>query len=192
MQQRRTGSRFRDPFLLPSINLEDLVKAKPLLLLLNSRGRNTPDIFVNADFNATYICTISQGVVPVLLSGYTMLLSRRKSAVTNGKLLSWDENDQAFDMMSSDVGIQPGEGLLVLEIQQKALQFLLSCVELILCDLPLDDMSVPVQPPPSALDSGSGDTEWSSLAAVCLEAPYRVPDKFDFLRMKSLIYAKRA
>jgi len=36
----------------PAINVEDLVKGKALLLLLNSRGRNTPQMFAHADFDA--------------------------------------------------------------------------------------------------------------------------------------------
>lgn len=191
-QQRRQGSRFRDCFLIPLINLEDLIKVKTLLLLLNTRGRNQPDIFVNADFNAAHLGQVSQAIIPDYLNGYTMLLSGQKEPSTYGQLLSWDENLEAFDLMSSGVGIQPGEGLVVLEVQQKLLRFLVHIVKLILRDLPLDDMSVPIQPPPPVLGSGNSDTEWTSLATVSLEGPYRVPDQLDFLRMQSLVYAKCA
>lgn len=43
--KRRQGSRFRDIYLLPELNLEDLSKPRNFLLLLHSRGRNSPDVF---------------------------------------------------------------------------------------------------------------------------------------------------
>lgn len=192
VQQRHAGSEFRDWFLLPLINLEDMIKIRNLPLLLNARGRNKPDIFANTDFNAAQIGTINLAFVSNYLQGYTMLLSGQKDASTYGQLISWDENDEAFDWMSSGVGIQPGEGLLVLESQQKLLRFLVQIARLILHELPLDDMNVPVKPPPPALGSINGDGEWDSLISVLMEAPYRVPGQLDFLRMQSLVYAKCA
>ena len=190
-QQARDCSLFRDSFLIPLINLEDLMRIKTLLLLFNARGRHMPDIFATADFQGAYVGLASRAIIPDYLDGYTMLLSGQKSISTYGQLLSWKENKSAFDLMRSGAGMQPGEGLLVLEVQLKLLRFLLRVAKLILHDLPLCDMSVPIQPPPPALSSGNGE-EWTSIAARSLEAPYRVPDPLDLGRMQSLVYAKRA
>ena len=45
----------RDSWLLPSLNLEDLVKPKMLPLFLRSRTLNPPGDFVNADFNSIHL-----------------------------------------------------------------------------------------------------------------------------------------
>lgn len=119
-----------------------------------------------------------------------MLLLGQKSADTYGRLISWDENPDAFDMMSKGTGIQPGEGLLILEIQQRKLQFILKCAKLILQDLPLQDLSVPKQPVPP--DTIPGSEVWPSLTNEALEAPYRVPDQFEVSRLRSFVSAKRS
>ena len=190
-EQTRARSRFRDAFLLPSINLEDLVKPKPLLMFLNARGRQDPDVFANADFNSVHLANTSQAIMPAYISGYTMLLLGQKSASTYGRLISWDDDDTAFDMMSTGIGIQPGEGLLILEIQERKLGFLRTCAEIILQDLPLHDTKIPVQPcPATLLTNGLENSEWPSLSKEILEAPYSIPDQYDVERLHSYVSAK--
>ena len=189
--QTRVRTRFRDAYLLPSINLEDLVKPKPLLMFLNARGRQDPDIFANADFNSIHLANTSQAIMPAYMSGYTMLLLGQKSASTYGRLISWDEDDTAFDKMSAGIGVQPGEGLLILEIQERKLSFLRNCAEIILQDLPLHDTTIPVQPPPASLfTKGFENYEWPSLSKEILEAPYSIPDQYDVERLRSYVSAK--
>lgn len=193
--QIKAGTRFKDSFLPPSLNLEDLLKPRTLLIFLNTRGRHDPDLFVNFDFNSIHLGQVSQALVPSYISGYTMFLIGQKFAPKYGRLVSWDDDIDAFDMMSSGIGIQPGEGLLVMEIQQRKLSFLRRCAEIILQDLPLQDTSVPKQPVPSALNTGvkgqSEDSEWPSLTKEIMEAPYLVPDQFDVGRLRSFVSAKR-
>ena len=189
--QTTAGTRFRDFFLLPSINLEDLVKPKPLLMFLNARGRQDPDIFANADFNSIHLATTSQAIMPWYMSGYTMLLLGQKSASTYGRLIPWDEDDTAFTKMSDGIGVQPGEGLLILEIQERKLSFLRSCAETILQDLPLHDTAIPVQPSPATLlTNGLENSEWPSLSKEILEAPYSIPDQYDVERLRFFVSAK--
>lgn len=193
--QTKAGTQFYDSFLLPSLNLEDLLKPRTLLLFLNARGRHDPDIFVNTDFNSIHLAHTSQALVPAYISGYTMLLIGQKSVSKYGRLISWDEDVNVFDMMSSGIGIQPGEGLLVMGIQHRKLSFLRSCAETILQDLPLQDTTVPKQPLPPYFSTGrngqSDDSEWPSLTKEILEAPYCVPDQFDVGRLRSFVSAKR-
>lgn len=49
--QQRTGrpTKFRDAFMWPNINQEDLLKPKVLPILLNARGRNSPYEFWRFD-----------------------------------------------------------------------------------------------------------------------------------------------
>ena len=174
--QVRAGTQYRDHWLLPSINLEDLSKSKNILLFLRSRARNPPGVFVNADANSVHLGHVAQALVPPYLSGYTMLLSGQDTRKTYGRMISWDEDDAAFEMMSTGVGLQPGEGLQVMEIQQRKMQFLQKCLELILQDLPLDDSSIPSQPTPNFDPTADNGSEWLSLTQEVEEAPYKVPD----------------
>ena len=193
--QTKAGTQFYDSFLLPSLNLEDLLKPKNLLMFLNARGRHDPDIFANADFNSIHLGHVAQAVIPAYISGYTMLLIGQKSPSRYGRLIPWEDDGNAFSMMSSGIGIQPGEGLLIMKIQQRKLGFLRSCAEIILQDLPLHDAAIPAQPPPPGFGADSrerfDDSEWPSLTKDILEAPYRVPDQLDIGRLQSFVSAKR-
>ena len=95
-------------------------------------------------------------------------------------------------LVLSGVGASPGEGLLVLEIQEKILKFLLDCATKILHDLPLTaplSVSVSLSPPSFVIPD---DVNWPSVAASVATAPYRVPAQFDFSRIKALVNAKLA
>ena len=133
--RRRNASRFRNEYLFPFINLEDLLKANNLLLFLNSRGHNKPDVFAFFDTQTHPLGGTSLAIQPPYVSGYTMLLSGQTSPESYGKLLAWDEHQDAFEMITNGLGLQPGNGLLVLEIQEKILHFLVQCAEIILDDI---------------------------------------------------------
>ncbi|KAI4150585.1 MAG: hypothetical protein L6R39_002233 [Caloplaca ligustica] len=191
LEQLRGGTQYRDHWLLPSINLEDLSKPKNLLLFLRSRARNPPGVFVNADANSVHVAHTAQALMPPYLSGYTMLFAGQNSQQAYGRMVSWDDDDGAFDMMSSGIGLQPGEGLQVMEIQQRKMQFLQRCTELILQDLSLKDTGIAKEPvPPDDLLAKIG-SEWPSLAQEIEEAPYRVPDPFDIARLRTFVVARR-
>lgn len=70
-QECRSGSKFTKAYMFPYINIEDLTKPKTLLLLFESRGHNTPDTFVNTDFNSIHVRHISDAITPAYLNGYT-------------------------------------------------------------------------------------------------------------------------
>ncbi|MCJ1283552.1 hypothetical protein MMC26_002882 [Xylographa opegraphella] len=190
VQERRKGTRYREAYLWPYINIEDLVQGKSLLLFLNSRGRHLPEAFSNADIEAAHVGIVSMAISRSFLNGYTMRLHGQTTVHTYGKMLSWDDDDRAFDWMMSGVGKQPGEGLLILEIQKKILDFLVQCCRLLLADLPpesLTDKDIPIQPEPEPIVTDP--TAWPSLAAMSMEAPYRVPAHPDFKRLQAIIAA---
>ncbi|MCJ1396236.1 hypothetical protein MMC18_009125 [Xylographa bjoerkii] len=189
-QERQQGTKYREAYLYPYINIEDLVQGRSLLIFLNSRGRHLPEAFSNADLEAAHMGIISMAISRPFLNEYTMLLHGQITPNTYGKLLSWSENDDAFDWMMSGIGKQPGEGLLILEIQKRVLEFLVHCCQSILADLPpesLTDESTPVQAEPEPLITDP--TAWPSLAAMSMEAPYRVPAHLDFRRLRAIIAA---
>lgn len=168
----------RAAYLWPYINVEDLINGKLFLLFVNSRGRYLPSAFAHADFEALHLGHISGKVSPAFLNQCTMYLDG-DTPRKYGRIVSWDDDDDAFDMMFSGRAVQPGEGLLIFEVQQGVYDFLRRCCEAILRDIPslLSD-DIPLQPEPPAL---AGDpNEWPTLAAMRAEAPYRVPANLDF------------
>ena len=192
-EARIRGSRYRDAYLWPYINLEDLLQGKNLLLFLNSRGRNLPECFAFADIEAAHLGIVSQAVQRPFLNGYTMLLSGQTVAQNYGKLVAWDDDDRAFDWFMSGAAASPADGLLLLEIQQKLLEFLVKCCKLILHEFSpssLTDKAAPIHKEPSPLSSDP--TAWTSLTTLIAEAPYRIPGRLDLKRLKAIIAAKRS
>jgi hypothetical protein len=210
VEQRRARTNFRNAFLFPYINLEDLLKSKNLLLFFQSRGHNLPDVFAHHDLMAAIIGRRSTAIQPLYIDGYTMFFSGALVPETYGKIVAWQErpfgftDDDAFELMWSGIGWQPGDGLLILEIQETVLRFLVKCAELILHDLlPLKAPPIPVrlfspERPKSETPSSSpitpipSDSSWASVAAATAEAPFRVPLQFDFEHLQRLVDARRA
>jgi hypothetical protein len=209
IEQRRARTNFRNSFLFPYINLEDLLKSKNLLLFFQSRGHNLPDVFAHHDLMAAFLGRRSTAIQPLYIDGYTMFFSGALVPEAYGMIAAWQEvpfgftDDDAFELMWSGIGWQPGDGLLILEIQETVLQFLVKCAELILHDLlPLKAPPIPVRlwspkrPKPEAPSSPitpiPSDSSWGSVAAATAEAPFRVPLQFDFQHLQRLVDARRA
>lgn len=192
-EQRSSGTKFRDAFLWPYINLEDLSSSKLLLLFLNSRGRHLPEAFGHADYEAAHVGMTSLAIQSPFLNEHTMLLRGQTTPKTYGQLIAWEDDDEAFDLMDTGIGFHPGYGLQVLETQQEVLRFLVKCCSVILQDLPVDSLTsnhVPVQPElPLSL---RGESEWPSLAVMASEAPYRVPAHLNFKNLQALVAGKRS
>lgn len=118
-------TQYRDHFVWPHINQEDLLAPRTLLLLLNAHGRHHPSEFAAADFEAMYLGHITGNVVPMFLNEHVMILHGAKDAREYGKIIAWSEHPDAFDWMHTCKQFLPGEGLLVLEAQQRILNFIL-------------------------------------------------------------------
>lgn len=190
----RSGGRakYRHHFVWPHINKEDLTKPKTLLLLLNSRGRHPPSAFAAADLDAMHLGIVVGDLQPVFLNNYVFILNGATEADQYGKLLAWDDHDDAFDWMTSRKQFLPGEGLLVLEAQQRLLHFLVHCCRLILHDMSDQDITsdkFPILPEPQ-LKTEAEVEGFESLAVMAAEAPYRVPQRLDLARVRSLLQAR--
>lgn len=97
---------------------------KSFLLLLKSRARNTPDAFAHADEEFTHLGRTSGALHPAFLNCYSMMM-HGDDAPSYGKIYSWDDHPDAFEWMSSRLGVIPGEGLMILEIPRTAVD--ISC-----------------------------------------------------------------
>lgn len=192
LQQISLGTKFKNAYMWPYINVEDLVQGKSLLLFINFRGRDRQNMFTHADHEAMRFGRVTGAINMPFLNDHTMFLDGL-TAGTYGKLDAWAENDKAFEMMISGHGFHPGQGLTILEIQQRTLGFLVECCQLFLHDLSPDSLTddqTPIKPEPPAI---TGDpAEWSTLASITAEAPYRVPANLDFGRLKAVVAAKRS
>lgn len=189
---RYTGTKYPDYFMFPYINKEDLAKPKTLLLLLNSRGRHPLCAFAAADNDAMHLGLVLGAVQPVYLNQYVVILNGATEVDKYGKLLAWDDHPDAFDWMFSRKQFLPGEGLLILEAQQRLLRFLVQCCRLILHDMPDETITsdtYPILPEPQLKTEAEVDG-FDSLAVMAAEAPYRVPQRLDLARVRSLLEAR--
>jgi hypothetical protein len=183
----RQRSKTKEAYLWPYINLEDLMKPKTMLLLLHFRGRHHPREFVHSDVEQAALGETSGTTMPAFLNEYTMYFHRGEAADTYGELVSWDDDEDAFENMTNEVGMHPGHGLQALEIQQRIWSFLVIWSKSLLQDVtsPTESDILPNPGPPPAL---AGIT---SLQAIALEAPYRIPAHLDITRLEALASAER-
>lgn len=188
----RSAAQDRAAYLWPCINVQDLIQGKSLLIFLNARAQNPPSVFAHADFEAIRLGQVSQAVGIAFLNEYTVYLDGL-SVSAYGRIVSWDEDDNAFDDMISGRARNVGEGLLILEIQKGIMEFLVGCCYAIFHDLDrelLTSSSVDAQLEPPAI--GPEPTECPTLAAMAAEAPYRVPANLNFEQLQAVIAAKRS
>lgn len=193
-EQRVAGTKFKQGYQWPYINRDDMCKPRTLPLLLNSRGRNSPSDFAGADAEVNRFPFVTQAVMPPFLNRYTMMLNgfTEETMGGYGTLISWDDHEDAFDWCHTQKQFQPGEGLLVLESQERLMAFLVNCCRQILHEIPQDSWigpSFPLQPEPK-LKEDSELTGFESLAVMAAEAPYRLPAKLDLGKIESLLAAK--
>ncbi|XXG94769.1 hypothetical protein Hte_001027 [Hypoxylon texense] len=158
------------PFLWPHINLEDLCKTEPLLLMLDSRAKGAPQDFLPKDLEPTTFAYQMGLIEEVLLPSYYMTFDHL-SGESYGRIHS--------TVPPSKVSVTPGEGLWLLEIQARLYEFLAVCCHLILHDISLDFSKPTTSPPtqtepPMVLSKSNIDgIEYRTIALF--EAPYKAP-----------------
>ncbi|KAI1655314.1 hypothetical protein F4813DRAFT_367500 [Daldinia decipiens] len=181
----------RPHFLWPNINLEDLGKTEPFLLLLNARGRNPPSTFAFAELEPLVFGIRSGSLrIPPFLNGWNMRFMGRDSPDTYGELVSWEDDPDAHQQLQRRRDVSPGEGLWILEIQDRLYRFLLDTCKIILHDTDLEDKQSQVEPKPRvSIAKYKGDVA-TSLIFSQYESIYHVPAKLDMRRLQSLIGAK--
>ncbi|KAJ3579646.1 hypothetical protein NPX13_g909 [Xylaria arbuscula] len=190
--QKRVALQHRASFIWPMINQEDLGDPKTLPLLLNSRGRNHPHLFAASDGEAMHLGKVTSSIVPIFLNIYVMMLNGMARQEDYGKLVAWEEHEDAFDWMHTRKQFLPGEGLLILEFQERLLGFLIECCRSILHDIPLDQMTsdkFAIQPEPQ-LKKPLDAAGYANLSIMAKEAPYRPPAKLDLQKIESLLSAR--
>ncbi|KAI8961145.1 hypothetical protein F5Y11DRAFT_240830 [Daldinia sp. FL1419] len=183
----------RPHFLWPYINLEDLSKTEPLLFLLNARGRNPPSTFAFAELEPLVFGIRSGSLrVPPFLNGWNMRFTGRDGPDTYGELVSWEDDPDAHQRLHRRRDVSPGEGLWILEIQDRLYRFLLDTCKSILRDFGTEDeQRQTVSESPAPITKLKGDVATSLLFSQ-YESIYHVPREFDIQRLRNLIKAKKS
>ncbi|OOF91998.1 hypothetical protein ASPCADRAFT_409080 [Aspergillus carbonarius ITEM 5010] len=191
--ERHESTQYRECFMWPYINQEDLLNTKALPLLLNARGRHPPSTFAAADIDAMHLGVVTKAIVPIFLNEHVLMLNgMTENTHEYGRLVAWDDHPDAFHWMHKQQQFHPGEGLVVLEAQGRLLTFLVQCSREILHDIPessLFDGSFPILLEPQ-LKPESEISGFESLGVMAAEAPYRVPAQLDLGRIASLLTAR--
>ncbi|KAI1447037.1 hypothetical protein F5Y02DRAFT_50465 [Annulohypoxylon stygium] len=190
-----TPGQERGAFMWPYINQEDLIKPKSLPLLLNARGRNHPTNFAAADGDAMHLGHVTMAIIPGFLNQHVMVLNGTTRDDEYGELLAWDDHEDAFDWMHTRRQFNPGEGLLILEAQDRLLESLIAWCRQILHDIPVGDLVSSIYPttehePPHKMNADN--TGAPPLATMTEEAPYRLPSDIDLIHIESLLSARVA
>lgn len=183
--------KFREAYLWPYINVHDLSKAKTLPLFLAARAQDTPNTFAHAEFEAIRLGIVSESVMTPFLNNHTFMLNRWDRH-RYGELIAWEDDDDAFMTLISQRGMHPGQGLLVMEIQERIYGFLVSICEHILHDIGHDALLSALYVPQPMMPLDPESTEgYSSLAIMAAQAPYRRPASMDLSRLASLLDARK-
>jgi hypothetical protein len=183
----------RQALLWPYINLQDLSRQRLMLLFLDARSRHHPEAFARADREAAHIGIVSQQIAVPFLNERVIMFTGRRTPQTYGELIAWEDHPDAFGWLTSKRGHHPGEGLLILEIQDRLYAFLVKFCETILHDISPEAMNhnrPPTVPEQTLVLNSAGHDGLISLATIAEEAPYRVPADLDLGRLESIIEAK--
>lgn len=191
--QQAHATKYREAFIWPYINQEDLTKPDSLLLFLTARARNHPESFAAGDDEAMHIGLVSGALLPVILMDHIMMFPGRRTIDNYGELLiTRGEDVRSLQYIYTCKSTEPGNGLLILEAQDRILKFLIACSKIVLNmrDISHDEMLLSPVQPGSAMPS-LADEACASLAVMAAEAPYRVPAEIDFGRITTLLTAKQ-
>ncbi|KAI0592809.1 hypothetical protein F4775DRAFT_587294 [Biscogniauxia sp. FL1348] len=175
----KTAGRELNLYKWPHMSLEDLSKKEPLLLMLNSRGHNPPLHFCSADLASAGFGR-AEGVLEIRdLPLHYMKFSNDQLPKSYGKLHHATELKPA----TAAPGCSTGEGLLLLQIQDKIYEFLLEACKHILHDFTEEQLFSDSSEAhgPAAGDELNFATHSQdmadTLAVISAEAPYRAPAK---------------
>lgn len=118
-KERTSRTKFKEAYMWPYVNLEDLLKPRCLLLFLNSRGRHPPHAFILADYNAIHVGIVAGAVHRIFLRNHIMTFANEGTPQMYGKLVPWKDDISFFQGIEAGVCMGPERGMIILEIQQK-------------------------------------------------------------------------
>lgn len=190
--QQVTARKYREHYIWPYVNEEDLGGPRFLLSLVNARARHPPPKFAGADSGATHMGILVDVIKPAALDDYVMILNGVTGSTDYGRLRRLKSFEDYCTWVKSGRQFRPGHGLLVLEAQERLLTFLVHCCLQLLHDIPMETLTSDKFPilPERSLRADGDDAGFESLAVMAANAPYRLSGEDDLDRMESLLGAK--
>ncbi|KAH6679841.1 hypothetical protein F5X68DRAFT_212236 [Plectosphaerella plurivora] len=181
-------------FLMPHMNLEDLCKAEPLPLLLNSRGRHAPDVFNTSDVDRYIFGHYTNNVNKTDLETHEMVFRNYTGPEDYGRLEDIaDRPKVARSWLTPKDGMTVHNGLSVLKLQTRICDFLVKCCHLIMRDIPAEELTGKAHPVVEEPPKVSANTaSMASLTTTNLEAAYSLPSRMDIKRIEAMIAAQVA
>lgn len=189
---QKRNNKYRDWYMWPYINEQDLTARDSLLLLINSRAFYTPSNFVDGDLAAMKF-GLEMGILEsVPLPGYSITLLDSESIEDYGKLVDISTYSESEIICLDEKRISPYYGILVLEAQDRLMEFLVNCCKKILHDIPEDTLISDEFPVIASTPKLLSNSNLYNPAIMAAEAPYRVPAKPNFKQIGLLLGAKAA
>ncbi|KAF7556888.1 hypothetical protein G7046_g6177 [Stylonectria norvegica] len=176
-ERRKNGTQYKDHYMWPQVDQEDLLKPRTLLLLLlDARGRHYPSQFAGAargNASRTRPSRCSARAFEAIRHGYPS----GKDKYVYGKLISWDEHPDTFHVDCCN---------------KECSSFLVESYKYILQDfdtdgLVTDDFLLQTEP---TLSTETEIRGFDSLAVMAAEVSYRLPAHMDLDRIEALLRAK--
>ncbi|KAF4456151.1 hypothetical protein F53441_1635 [Fusarium austroafricanum] len=103
LEREDGGTKFRDHYIWPFINQEDLCQPKNMLLLLNARARHLPSTFAAADKDAMHMGKVASAIETIFLNKHTMILHGATTAEEYRKLLHWKSHPSEYPIQLEPV-----------------------------------------------------------------------------------------
>ncbi|KAI5859515.1 hypothetical protein GGS23DRAFT_616202 [Durotheca rogersii] len=193
----KAGASIYQALIWPQINIEDLTKTEPLLLFLNARARYPPSTFAHTDVEPAMFAADAQIFPgPKYLDRWSMRFTGRDSVETYGRLVSWDEDEDAYQRLQRGRDFTPGEGIWILDSQERIYQFLCDICRIILHDysLGMDELhNLPIEPePPLPETEFNEDAPEECLLSSSYRCDYHVPASMDVKRLVDLFESRLA
>jgi hypothetical protein len=185
-----------------TINEEDLAKRKEtLMLLLNSRARNSPYVFRGTDTDGALYglatgMLVRLGIYSTLTNGSTIAFD---SDETYGQIYFEEEGDvcERYRLVAVLKHFGLDDGHSTLQLQCRLYNFLVAVVRALLSDklgeleaLYIPGTRIPEPPEPPSASANDAVPGRTSLPTRMFEAPYRAPAPLDLDYMISLFRAK--
>jgi hypothetical protein len=186
-------------YAFPHLNVEDLTKPSPLLILLDARSHNAPFKFAYSDLELAPLLRLRPAILKS--TKFTMSLNNGEYGFVKG----WDKEEEAMAAIEKGSAVHPAQGFQVLTMQNNMYRFLLDCIREILPDKKeeLDSLTIPegffrlAQACSRTTEGNDGLdqllpphlSDYSSLDVIAREASYRVPMLSDLGRLQVLVEA---
>jgi hypothetical protein len=181
-----------DAYKWPYINLEDLLRPKVLPDFLSSRGNYHPCIFCHTDLSACALGIATGKIGKSDMKGCIMLFLDSETPQGYAEVISEGENKDSASSDTTGCWFNVGQGLLILEVQQRIWHFLRACAKAIIHDIIESGQGSVSDPEPQSSASSTSEPALVTLALSTLDAPYQYPAQMDLPRLKSLVCAKRS